>query len=68
MAEEFLDLPQVLSYIIKEDRRRAVAERMGGDLPHPDRDLLLIPNNCVVHKARAYQYDRARPTLPSHLI
>ena len=35
MAEELLDFPQILSHLVKEDRRRGVAQAMGCDLPTP---------------------------------
>jgi hypothetical protein len=37
MAEQFLDFPQILSHVVEQDRCRAVAQSVGGDLPHPER-------------------------------
>jgi hypothetical protein len=36
MAEELLDFPQILSNLIKKDRRGAMVEPVGGNLPYPD--------------------------------
>jgi hypothetical protein len=36
MAEELLDLSQILSYMVEEDRGRTVTQSVGGDLPHPE--------------------------------
>ena len=33
VAEQFRDLPQILSNLIKEDRSRGVPQSVGGDLP-----------------------------------
>jgi hypothetical protein len=37
VAEEFLNFPQILSHVIKEDRCGAMAEPVRRDLPHRDR-------------------------------
>jgi len=37
VAEELLDFPQILSHVVEQDRGRAVAQPVGGDLPHPER-------------------------------
>jgi hypothetical protein len=37
VPEELLDFPQIFSHLIEQDRRRAVAQPVGCDLPHPER-------------------------------
>jgi hypothetical protein len=37
VAEQFLDFPQILSHVVEEDRRRAVAQSVRGNLTHPER-------------------------------
>ena len=37
VAKEFLDFPQILAHVVKEDCGRGVAQPMRGDLPHPER-------------------------------
>src|SRR6476660_6626848 len=36
VAEQLLDFAQILSHVVKQDRRRAVAQPVGGDLPYPE--------------------------------
>src|SRR6478672_4213160 len=36
VAEQLLDFAQILSHVVKQDRRRAVAQPVGGDLSHPE--------------------------------
>ena len=36
VAEELLDFPQILSHVVKEDRRRGVTQAVGCDLPQPE--------------------------------
>jgi len=37
MAEQLLDFSQILSHVVKEDRRRRVPQPVGCDFPHPKR-------------------------------
>jgi hypothetical protein len=36
VTEQLLDFAQIFSHVVKQDRRRAVAQPVGGDLPHPE--------------------------------
>jgi hypothetical protein len=46
MPEQLLNFPQILSRVIKEDRGRAVAQPVGGDLPE---DSARCPEPQVEH-------------------
>jgi hypothetical protein len=37
VAEQLLNFPQILSHVVKEDRRCGMAQPVGCDLPHPER-------------------------------
>ena len=36
VAEQLLDFPQILSHVVKQNRRRGMAQPVRGDLPHPE--------------------------------
>jgi len=44
VAEQLLDFPQILSYVVEQDRGRAVAQSVCCDLPHPK---ILSDSNCI---------------------
>jgi hypothetical protein len=64
VAEELLNFPQILSYVLEEDRRRAVPQPTNGDLLTPTPASRLQPR-ATIHERVQSSFLSVTPTAGS---